>query len=293
MKLLRSCKLNILQWRINPKYAFVAMYMVLYMWYETQGFVAYSRALGYPVRPWLFPLLPCDPGNFVPIFLAFVLLVSDAPFRNRQQQFVLLRVGKGAWIGGQLMYILFTSVVFTAALWLLSWIFLLPNLAWGNDWGPVLTTTAVAGGQWDYNAPLILSYGCMTSATPLEATLWVAGVMIAVCFLLGEIMVVCNLWARKGAGAVVVSGFSILPLVISVFAYAPHQAASLDFSRLLAGPEPHGKQPSKFAVLHLWGADAHWAWHRPGTAHHWHHSPVQSGYTGRVRTWKTPLKSFM
>ena len=35
------------------------------------------------------------------------------------------------------MYILFTSVVFTAALWLLSWIFLLPNLAWGNDWGPV------------------------------------------------------------------------------------------------------------------------------------------------------------
>ena len=84
-----------------------------------------------------------------------------------------------------------------------------------------MTTTAVAGGQWDYNAPLILSYGCMTSATPLEATLWVAGVMIAVCFLLGEIMVVCNLWARKGAGAVVVSGFSILPLVISVFAYAP------------------------------------------------------------------------
>ena len=155
------------------------------------------------------------------MLLLFVLMICDAPFRNGQQQFVLLRVGKGAWIGGQLMYILFTSVVFTAALWLLSWIFLLPNLAWGNDWGPVLTTTAVAGGQWDYNAPLILSYGCMTSATPLEATLWVAGVMFAVCFLLGEIRVVCNLWARKGAGAVVVSGFSILPLVISVFAYAP------------------------------------------------------------------------
>ncbi len=31
MKLLRCCKLNILQWRINPKYAFVALYMVLYM----------------------------------------------------------------------------------------------------------------------------------------------------------------------------------------------------------------------------------------------------------------------
>ncbi len=118
------------------------------------------------------------------------------------------------------MYILFTSVVFTAALWLLSWIFLLPNLAWGTT-GARFDHHCRGRGQWDYNAPLILSYGCMTSATPLEATLWVAGVMIAVCFLLGEIMVVCNLWARKGAGAVVVSGFSILPLVISVFAYAP------------------------------------------------------------------------
>ena len=130
MKLLRSCKLNILQWRINPKYAFVAMYMVLYMWYETQGFVAYSRALGYPVRPWLFPLLPCDPGNFVPIFLAFVLLVSDAPFRNRQQQFVLLRVGKQRWIAAQLLYLLFLSVLFTVFLWVLSWVFLWPNLEW-------------------------------------------------------------------------------------------------------------------------------------------------------------------
>ena len=83
-----------------PKYAFVAMYMVLYMWYETQGFVAYSRALGYPVPPGCSLLLPCDPGNFVPIFLAFVLLVSDAPFRNRQQQFVLLRVGKEPGSGG-------------------------------------------------------------------------------------------------------------------------------------------------------------------------------------------------
>ncbi len=39
-------------------------------------------------------------------------------------------------MGGQLLYILFTSVAFTAVLWLLSWVFLLPNLEWGADWGP-------------------------------------------------------------------------------------------------------------------------------------------------------------
>ena len=45
-----------------------------------------------------------------------MLLISDAPFRNRQQQFILLRVGKRDWMGGQLLYILFTSVAFTAVL---------------------------------------------------------------------------------------------------------------------------------------------------------------------------------
>ena len=66
MKLLRCCKLNILQWRINPKYAFVALYMVLYMWYETQGFVAYGRALGYPV-----------PGYF---HCCLVTQITSSPF---------------------------------------------------------------------------------------------------------------------------------------------------------------------------------------------------------------------
>ena len=31
MKLLRSCKLNLLQWRINPKYLAIFLYMALYL----------------------------------------------------------------------------------------------------------------------------------------------------------------------------------------------------------------------------------------------------------------------
>lgn len=221
MKLLRSCKLNVLQWRNSPKYVIVLLYMILYMWYITHGFVDFGRELGYPVRPWLFPILPASPENFIPVFLAFAFLVSDAPFRNRQQQFVLLRVGKGAWIGGQLLYVLLSSVTFTAVLWLLSWIFLLPNLEWGDDWGAVLTTAAVLEGQGAYT-PLQVVYGCIKGISPTVATLWVAGVMVAVCFLLGMIMVLCNLWTRKGVGAVVVCGFIILPFLISIFAHTPY-----------------------------------------------------------------------
>ena len=187
----------------------------------THGFVDYGWELGYPVRPWVFPILPGSPENFIPVFLAFALLISDAPFRNRQQQFVLLRVGKGPWIGGQLLYVFLSSVVFTGVLWVLSWIFLLPNLEWGTDWGVVLTTAAVVAGQGAYT-PLDVVYGCIKGISPMAATLWVAGVMIAVCFLLGMIMVLCNLWIRKGVGTVVVCGLIILPFIISVFAHTPY-----------------------------------------------------------------------
>ncbi len=101
MKLLRSCKPNILQWRINP--------LNMPLWPCTWSSICGMRPRGLwptagrwdiPCAPGCSLLLPCDPGNFVPIFLAFVLLVSDAPFRNRQQQFVLLRVGKEPGSGG-------------------------------------------------------------------------------------------------------------------------------------------------------------------------------------------------
>ena len=77
MKLFRICKINLIQWRINPKYLAVALYLVLYMWNSTRGYVSYCRDVGYSIRPWLFPLLPGSPQFFLFIYIAFVLLLSD------------------------------------------------------------------------------------------------------------------------------------------------------------------------------------------------------------------------
>ncbi len=104
---------------------------------------------------------------------AFVLLLSDAPFRSRQQQFVLQRVGKRIWAAGQLLYLFLACLVFTLLLWVLTWIFLfLPRLEWGWDWGPVLTTVAASGISPEYGV-WGLEYECMRNVTPLAATAWV------------------------------------------------------------------------------------------------------------------------
>lgn len=225
MKLLRTCRINFFHWKTDLKYPFSLLYLILYMWYATHGFVTYARQLQYPIAPYLFPFLPAS-TSFVYLLIPFVLIISDAPFRNQQQLFILLRVGKRTWIASQLLYLLICSSCYTLLIWILSWLFLIPQLEWSTQWGPVITTAAVNGGYSSYST-LSLEYGVMKGIGPISATMWVAFVMIAVCFLLGIIMTLCNLWFQKGLGTVIISCFAILPLIINVLAHTPRLVKKL------------------------------------------------------------------
>ena len=138
-----------------------------------------------PSVPGYFHCLPCDPDNFIPIF-CICALISDAPSETGSSS--LSCCGWAREIG-------WVDSCCTSSL--PAWPLPLssgfcPGFFCCRTWSGepigarVLTTAAVAGGQFEYNVPLALSYGCMVSATPLEATLWVAGTMIVVCFLLGR-----------------------------------------------------------------------------------------------------------
>ena len=218
MKLLRCCKLNVLQWRIQPKYFLCVVFLALHMWNLLHGLNDYATALGYRIHPWIFPFLPDTNWNFTVMLLLFVLMICDAPFRNGQQQFVLLRVGKQRWIAAQLLYLLFLSVLFTVFLWVLSWVFLWPNLEWAGDWGKVLQTAARTGAHGDY-ANVILSPQMIKGTTPAVVTVWTGCMMIGVCFLLGEVVLLCNLWCQKGLGTAIAVGLVIVHSVIRMFSY--------------------------------------------------------------------------
>lgn len=80
MKLLRSCKLNLLQWRINPKYLAIFLYMALYLWYVTHGYVDFCRDVDRSIRPWIFPLLPGTQGPLSRCIWALCCCCQTPPF---------------------------------------------------------------------------------------------------------------------------------------------------------------------------------------------------------------------
>ncbi len=214
MKAAKIAKLNFYYWRGNPKYVAVIIYIMLYCYERITGLVDYAQSLDAQISPWLFPFLPCMGASFLPLFLGFVLMVSDAPFRTRQQGLIMQRTGKRAWLIGQMLYILGVSIGFTLLLFVLSWLYVLPVLEWDDGWGAVLFTASINGIPNSFNVYMRFPYAVLNGTNPIAVTLWCATSMIFICYLLGTIMAACNLWLRKGWGAFLISvltGISLIP----------------------------------------------------------------------------------
>ena len=221
MRELRIVKLNLLHWKSDPKYLTAILYLLLYSYDRLHGLVDYAASLENPISPWVLPFMPCMGASFLPIMLGFVLLISDAPFRTSQQQFVMQRTGKRAWITGQLLYILAVSFGFALIMWVLSWIWLIPQLKWNSDWGSVLRTATMNGVPGVFHVYVEFPYSIVKNTNPITVTLWCLGTISMVCFLLGVIMAACNLWLRKGWGAFLIAALTAISLILDHSAQNP------------------------------------------------------------------------
>lgn len=221
MRIFKITKINLMQWKNDPKYPTVAIYTMLYLYKCLHGLCDYARTFEVSINPWIFPFLMRGGSIICPLMFGFILLIADAPFRNQHQQFILLRTGKLNWLIGQIFYLFLLSVVFTISIYLLSIFCILPRVHWSTDWGSFLTTIAVSGIPGQYGN-LDAQYSVMKGSSPVTVTFWTASVLIFVCFLLGMIILLCNLWLGNKMGIVIVSAFTILPKLTHIFQSKPY-----------------------------------------------------------------------
>lgn len=221
MRELRIAKLNFCRWKHDPKYMVVVLYLFLYSFERTCEIPLFAQDLGVKICPWLFPFLPCLGSGFLPFMLGFALLISDAPFRTRQQGLVMQRTGKRPWLLGQLLYLFIVCIGFTVFMWVLSWLWLIPDLTWSGEWGDFFYTVAMRNVIFEYNVPLEFPYAVVKNTNPVMITLWCAAAMASVCFMFGVIMVACNLWLKKGCGTAIIAILSAISLIPDMSAFTP------------------------------------------------------------------------
>lgn len=74
------------------------------------------------------------------IQLGIILMFSNAPFRNDNSLFCVMRTGYKKWYIGQILYIVFASLIYVFSLFLLTNLFCIQMLGCSFSWGKTFAT---------------------------------------------------------------------------------------------------------------------------------------------------------
>lgn len=218
MKIWKCCKLNMMQWRIQPKFLLVLLYIVLCTWKPLAAYKDFAVAAGFKLAPWILVGLTSAGRWFMFHMLSYILLISDAPFLNRQQQFVLQRTGKVTWLAGQFLYLVVLSALITILTWVLSVLALMPEIDWTTEWGVGLQSAARHSGVFPVYPPFTINLYVLKNMTGMGATLWVLLMQFLIGLFLGELVLVCNLWTKRGVGISISAALVCLSTLVSFYA---------------------------------------------------------------------------
>lgn len=218
MKAIKCCKINLMQWRIQPKYMLVLVFLVLRMMGMILPYKEFAVDTGFKIAPYLLVALVRSSNWYMLFMLAYILLICDAPFMNRQQQFVLQRTGKVTWLRGQLLYLVVLSLSVTLLTWVLSWVFLLPHVDWTAQWGTGIQSATRYPSQFSVYPPYLFPLYILKNWTGIEAMAWVLLMQFLIGLFLGELVLVCNLWSKRGLGVAISAMLLLLSYMVSGYA---------------------------------------------------------------------------
>ncbi len=131
-----------------------------------------------------------SPGYTVTLFsLITALVFSNTPVGGDETLFIVVRSGRLGWVIGQLLFVLFASLMLTLAIWLVIAAVLLPNISFSNDWGSVIKTVALGNAlPTDLHIRVSIPTGIATFSPMATAGLsflltWLVAVFIGTMFL--------------------------------------------------------------------------------------------------------------
>lgn len=209
LKMILICTwVNFRKWSVNPRIYTLGAIIIAFLIYHLSGLSNFASAKEVAVTPWVFPHLFTQP--VMQVFACFTLLLfSDAPFVDRHMPFLVIRSGRRNWVIGQLIYIVLASFVYTAFIFLVSVLALIPNLELSTDWGTVIKTLALSSETIpeDITVTVFMDERMITMFSAIEATLIGFGLFWLVSIFIGVLIFCFNIVIGKMSGLVATGVF--------------------------------------------------------------------------------------
>lgn len=117
---LRCCAMQLRKWRASLRVITVFIFLAIFAYDANWNVLTFSRTSGVPVTPWVYPAVFSDRYLMMCICLAVMVLFCDAPFLDRHQPYLILRSGRGHWALGTAGYLLASSAVVSASIFLMG-----------------------------------------------------------------------------------------------------------------------------------------------------------------------------
>lgn len=142
------------------------------------------------------------------IQFGIILMFSNAPFRNANSLFCIIRTGYKKWCVGQLIYIVTASILYTTLFFLLTIVCTVPTLGFSFSWGKTFSTLAQTDGF-----PLNIEYKIHLLYKPVDALLNTCLLLMLLSIFLGFLMFLLSSVFGKGAGTISATSIVLLGLV--------------------------------------------------------------------------------
>ena len=212
MKSIRICIQNMRKWIGNSRIIVSLIVIFLFTYLYTKGLWKISDYTGEKLSPYIFPFLTTYRYMKILYLFPVIMIFSDAPFIDSNQQFVMVRSGRLSWGIGQMLYIVVGSFCYTMFMLLSSIIVNIGHIQLDTSWGKGLilaaTTnlTSALGIQYD---TVKITGSIVRYYTPAQAMLWSFVFLWMICTILGLIIYDLNILFKSNAVGVLVTGFMV------------------------------------------------------------------------------------
>lgn len=180
-----------------------------------------------PVNGFMMGLIFSNPSyvytTFI-LFLGFYLLINDLPLKDSQQNFLLIRSGKRAWIFSQIIYIFYVTLIYFSFIFAALFVFQLPRLGFdAENWGKIARSSTTPNTKM----VIIATDSIREDYTPLEAFACSVGMAFLLALMVALVMLTLNLIFKNKTGTIIAGlliflvnivhakGFGSLPFYIS------------------------------------------------------------------------------
>lgn len=207
LKMIRICtQVNFQKWSVNPRIYTLLVIIIAFLAYHSYGLSQFAAEKDVSVSPWVFPHLMTPP--VMQVFACFtILLFSDAPFADRHMPFLVIRAGRRNWVIGQLIYIIVAAFVYTAFIFIISILVLIPNVQMTTDWGIILKTLA---SNSETSVTIFPDQRILSMFSAVEAALISFGLFWLVSIFIGVLIFCFNVAIGKMSGLIASGVFIFL-----------------------------------------------------------------------------------